>query len=80
MLINLHYRINLIASEKKTLTRLANGHTTEQIIAKRAKIILMANGEGASNQQIADYLGMTKAKVILWIKRWIERALKPIRE
>ena len=80
MPIEIHYRINLTASEQVTLKRLANRHTTAQAIVKRAKVILMANGEGASNQQIANHLGITKAKIVLWARRWIERAIEPIQE
>lgn len=75
-----HYRINLTSSEQGALKRLADGHTTAQVIANRARIILMANEQRAKNQQIADSLGTTRARVILWTKRWIERALEPIQE
>ena len=75
-----HHRINLTPSEQAALKRLANGHTTAQVIATRARIILMANEQRAKNQQIAEKLGTTRARVLLWIKRWVERALEPIQE
>jgi len=74
------YRINLTPLERAELERLERGHTTPQHVAKRARIILMANEERESNQDIAKRLGTTKAKVTQWTQRWIERALEPIRE
>lgn len=74
------YRINLISSERTELEKLSRGHTTPQLIARRARIILMANGEGQSNAMIAVALGINKAKVTLWTQRWIERAMEPIRD
>jgi DNA-binding CsgD family transcriptional regulator len=53
------YRINLTSVERTELERLERGHTTAQDIAKRARIILMANEEGLSNQDIATRLGAT---------------------
>jgi transposase len=49
-------------------------------VVTRARIILMANEEATSNQRIANLLGTTKANVTRWTKRWIERALEPIRD
>ena len=40
----------------------------------------MANGNGATNQEIAEQLGMYKAEVTGWTKRWIERAMEPIED
>lgn len=74
------YRINLTPQERTELERLERGHTTPQHVAKRARIILMANEERESNQDIAKRLGTTKGKVTQWTQRWIERALEPIRE
>ena len=56
------YRINLTSRERSELQRLERGHTTSQHIAKRARIILLANEEGMSNQEIATRLGITKPK------------------
>ena len=73
------YRINLLASERAELERLIQAHTTPQVIVRRARIVLLANGECLSNQAIADRLGVHKADVSVWTRRWIERALAPIR-
>lgn len=74
------YRINLIGSEIDKLERLVRKHTTPQQVAKRARIILLANGDGQSNQAIASQLNTTKANVTIWTKRWIERTLLPVEE
>lgn len=74
------YRINLTFSERSELERLAGAPTTPQHIARRARIILLANEEGMPNQQIAEQFGTTKGKVTKWLKRWIDGALVPIRE
>jgi putative transposase len=76
----LKYRINLIGPELYELERLVRKHTTPQQVAKRARIILLANGEGQSNQAIASQLKTTKANVTIWTKRWIERSLLPVEE
>ncbi|MBD3777564.1 MAG: helix-turn-helix domain-containing protein [Thiotrichales bacterium] len=76
----LKYRINLIGPEIDKLERLVRKHTTPQQVAKRARIILLANGEGQSNQDIANQLGTTKANVTIWTRRWIERTLLPVEE
>ena len=74
------YRINLTSVERTELERLERGHTTAQHLAKRARLILMANEEGLSNQDIATRLGTTKGKVTQWTRRWIDRALDTIHE
>ncbi|WP_295402127.1 helix-turn-helix domain-containing protein, partial [uncultured Thiocystis sp.] len=72
------YRINLLASERTTLEALIRQQTTPQHLAKRARIILLANGEAATNRAISDQLGVTQAQVTTWTKRWIERAMEPL--
>lgn len=78
MAFRTRYRINLLASERRALEELIRKQTTAQHIAKRARIILMANGGGETNQNIADRLGIHKADVTRWTQRWIERALEPV--
>ena len=72
------YRINLTSSERAELESLTRKHSTPQIIARRAWIILMANEEGMSHANIADRLGINKAKITLWTQRWVERGLEPV--
>lgn len=74
------FRINLTSSEKDELERLRRGYGTPQLIARRAKIVLMANGEVKGNTEISKALGVNKAKVTLWTRRWIERWDVSVRE
>lgn len=74
------YRINLTAHETNRLERLTRKSTAPQHLVKRAKIILMADGEGKSNKEISELLGTPLAKVTIWTKRWIDRMLDPIEE
>lgn len=74
------YRINLLASEREFLEKLVRAHGTPQQIARRARIVVLANGEGWSNREIADALKIHKADVSIWTKRWIERAMEPLAE
>lgn len=67
------FRINLTAAEELELDKLYRGHSTPQLMARRAKIVLMANGDAKSNIEIAGKLGVNKAKVTLWTCRWIDR-------
>jgi transposase len=66
------YRINLLASERTFLEKLIAAHGTEQQIVRRARIVLLANGEGWSNQAIAEELKIHKADVTIWTRRWVE--------
>ena len=72
------YRINLLASERTVLEQLIRAHSTPQQVVRRARIVVLANGEGLSNQAIADALGIYKADVSIWTKRWVERGLEPV--
>lgn len=74
------YRIILMNSERCKLEELIRKQTLPQRIAKRARIILMANGDGATNQEIAARLGIYKAEVTTWTKRWIDCALEPLED
>lgn len=74
------YRINLTAHETNQLEQLIRKSTAPQGVVKRARIILLADGEGKSNKEISKILGTTMANVTTWTKRWIERALDPIVE
>jgi putative transposase len=74
------YRINLLASEREELERLIRRPSSAQQTVRRARIVVLANGEGWTNQAIADELGIFKADVTIWTKRWIERAMEPVGE
>jgi putative transposase len=74
------YRINLLAREREFLEKLIAAHGTGQQIARRARIVLLANGEGWSNQAIAEELKIHKADVTTWTRRWVERGHDPLPE
>jgi transposase len=74
MITKLRYRLNLTSAERDELEQLARAYTMPQQVARRARIILLADGEGMSNASIATELGINKAKVRRWTQRWVERA------
>lgn len=67
------YRVALTENEKAELERLIRKHSTAQNLVKRARIILLANGQGQSNKEIAGEVGMSKCDVTRWTKRRRER-------
>lgn len=72
------YRVNLTAHETNRLEQFIRKPTAPQNLVKRAKIILMADGEGKSNKEISEMPGITLSKVSIWTKRRIERTLDPV--
>ena len=61
--------IELSQTEREQLQQLEKRHRTPQQLAKRARIILMAE-EGQSNHEIARQLNVTRDTVRLWRQRW----------
>lgn len=61
--------IQLNVEEEHALKKLINAHNTAQQIALRARIVLAA-GEGKSNNQIAREMGIAVNTVRLWRGRW----------
>jgi putative transposase len=72
------YRINLAGGEEHRLHQLIRKHGTPQVIAKRARIVLLANGDDLSNREIGERLGIGSGDVTYWLKRWIECAFEPL--
>jgi transposase len=66
--------ILLSADEKRTLERWRRAHKTEQRVAERARIILLA-AQGMSNLQIAAALGTRPARVSKWRTRFARQRL-----
>ena len=62
--------IDLSQAEREQLEQLVKRHRTPQQLAKRARIILMAD-EGRSNHEIARQLHLTRDTVRLWRRRWV---------
>ena len=74
------YRINLTGGEKAELEQVIRRHTTPQNEARRARIILLANEECCTNQEIAKQLGINSCDITRWTKRWIDLAMEPIQD
>ena len=76
----LKYKIELSESEKEELKRIISKQTTAQNIAKRARIILMANSGEHTNREIAKYVGINENELRKWTKRWVNTKDKNIEE
>lgn len=74
------FRIHLSEEERAELERIANRPKTAQHIARRARIILLADA-GHAHQDIAKALGISQNNVItLWTKRWLATATQPVEQ
>lgn len=67
--------IVLSEQERQDLEKLAAGHKTEQQIAKRARIVLLA-AQDKSELAIVRELELSRKMVRLWRRRWLD--LQPI--
>ncbi|RLA73178.1 MAG: helix-turn-helix domain-containing protein [Epsilonproteobacteria bacterium] len=76
----LKYKIELSESEKEELEKIIRKQTTAQNIAKRARIILMANSGEYTNREIAKYVGINENELTKWTKRWVNSTTKNIEE
>lgn len=76
----LKYKIELNESEKEEFKRIISKQTTAQNIAKRARIILMANSGEHTNREIAKYVGINENELRRWTKRWVNSKNKDIEE
>ena len=74
------YKIKLKQVEKEKLENLLRKHTTAQNIARRSRIILMANSGEYKNGEIAKYVGMDAGEITRWTKRWVESNIEDIEE
>lgn len=77
---NLKYAIILTLEQKAELEKIVRKQTTNQNIAKRAKIILMADGSEMTNMEIARVLGIRYEDITKWTKRWRESNTDNIEE
>ena len=68
------YKINLLSHEKTILETLLKKHSTPQNIARRAKIILLANNAEMTYTAIADSMNIKSCDITKWTKRWCERS------
>ena len=76
----LKYKIILTEDEKSELKRLIKKQSTAQNIAKRARIILMADEARKKNIEIAHILGILAEDVTKWVKRWVGSDIKDVEE
>lgn len=74
------YKIELSKEEEQALEQLVRKQTIAQNIAKRAKIILMANDKRYKNKEIAKALGIRPEDITKWTKRWIEKQIGSVEE
>ena len=74
------YRVNLTPHEEAELQQLLRKHSTAQNLVRRARIILLANGNKLSNKEIADQVNMHKCDVTRWTKRWVEKAIESVEQ
>ena len=74
------YKINLNETEKKQLEKILNEPSTPQFMAKRVRIILMANSGEYKNTEISKYVGIDAGEVTKWTKRWVESEIVVIED
>lgn len=66
------YKITLNETDKERLEKIVKTSSVSQKIAKRARIILMAESGEYNNKEIAKYVGIDVGEVTKWRKRWLE--------
>jgi transposase len=71
--------IELSAEMRQALQRMVKGHKTEQQIAKRSQIILLASA-GQSDGQISRTVGVSLKTVWTWRNRWLDLRSSPENE
>ncbi len=74
------YRMELPSGERRELEKIIARRGESQNIARRAKIILLANGERRRYQDIAAELGVRNSVVTTWTKRWADLKDRPVME
>lgn len=66
--------LSIAPSERESLTSYTRRHTTAQALALRAKIVLLC-GEGATNCEVAQRLGINRVTVGKWRARFVRDRL-----
>ena len=75
------YKINLLPTEKETLIKLLKKQSTPQNIARRAKIILLADNTDKTYTEIAKSLNIASCDITKWTQRWLHRSdIKDVKE
>ena len=68
-------RISLTGTARRRLAQIAHAHTSEQRMALRANVILLAS-LGENNSEIADQLGVDVKTVRKWRKRYSQNGME----
>jgi len=68
------YQAKLTTEEKQNLKKLIK-HEKQNRVLKRYQCLLM-NSEGIENLSIANFVGVSKDTVTLWIKLYLEKGLE----
>jgi putative transposase len=71
--------VALSAAVRAALERLARAHTTAQLVALRARVVLAA-ADGLNNTQIGAALGVTAKMARQWRRRWLAHAAVPLED
>ena len=74
------YKVELTAEEREELEGLVKKQSTAQNIAKRARIILMADESIKNNNEIAQVLGIVTQDITKWTKRWVQSDIEDVEE
>jgi transposase len=67
-------RLPLVAGDRDLLEGLVGGGNTAQKVALRARIVLGA-AEGSCNNRLAKQLGVTRATILLWRRRYAQAGI-----
>ncbi|HVA90524.1 MAG TPA: helix-turn-helix domain-containing protein [Chloroflexota bacterium] len=70
-------KLELTATERQALTRLAEARRTAQQVALRANIVLLA-AEGLTNVAVGRLAGVSREAVRLWRDRWVGLQAVPL--
>ena len=68
------YKINLKEKEKLALEKVVRKQSISHNIARRARIILMADGQKMTNLEIARMVGIRNEEITKWVKRWLDES------
>ena len=74
------YKINLNEIEKEQLEKILKDPLTPQFMAKRVRVILMADSGEYKHMEISKYIGIDAGDVTKWTKRWVESEIISIED
>lgn len=69
-----------VTDEERTLLKItANAHTSQQRMARRARLILLSD-EGCSLQEVSDKVGIAKPQCLKWRRRFRQNRLEGLKD